>query len=156
MGSWWLQCWGRTLRLLQTTQTAREIWVSKFVEEIRTEEVIMIRKRWWKIGKRAIREERGRICYVAPTQYFILSPCVVYYLPLLCFCPTSSAHTRRANNTPAKLIGNTHTHTYIQTHWNKCQHPCSKLAWVQHTVAYPVRASTRGYFPIKSKEGLSR
>lgn len=59
--------------------------------------------------------KRRRICYVALTQYFFLGPCVVYYLQLLCFCPTSSAQTRCANNTPAKLIGNTHTHTYKHT-----------------------------------------
>lgn len=127
-------------------------------EEIRKEEAI----RWGRDDERQQRTEKtgkrikGRICYVALTQYFILGPCVVYYLPPLCFCPTSSAHTRRANNTPAKLIGNTHTHTYIQIRQSKCQHPFSKLARVQHTVGYPVRASTRGYFPIKSKEGLSR
>lgn len=68
-------------------------------------------------AKRGEQRQRagGRICYVAITQYFILGPCVVYYLLLLCFCPTSSTHTRRANNTPAKLIGNTHTHTPIHT-----------------------------------------
>lgn len=46
--------------------------------------------------------------------YFTLGPCVVHYLPLFCFCPTSSAHTRRANNTPAKLIGNTHTYKHTR------------------------------------------
>lgn len=98
--------------------------VSKFVEPLRREEAIEMevqRERNITIinqgANRGTQRQRegGRICYVAITQYFILGPCVVYYLLLLCFCPTSSTHTRRANNTPAKLIGNTHTHTHKHT-----------------------------------------
>lgn len=67
------------------------------------------RVKWDVHGQR----QRGRICYVALTLHFIFGPCVVFYLLLLCFCPTSSVYTHSANYTLAKLIEN--IHTYKQT-----------------------------------------
>lgn len=92
--------------------------------------------------KRTLTEKRQNL-----TQYLILSPYVVYYPLPLCFCPTSSVYAHCANNTPAKLIES--IHTYKQT---EVRASILAPSWHEHnTVAYPVRAFTRGRFPIKRR-----
>lgn len=124
MGSWWLQCHGQTLDVSQMTQETR---VHSFFKA----EVAFFRGRDHDKKKpyelttvskgRDMRKWERKDLFCSSHSVLRLSPCVVYYLLLLCFCPTSSAHTRCANNTPAKLIGNTHIHTLTHKHTNRVE-----------------------------------